>query len=62
MIGVGFALYAIALIYYGTRRMREVEEALARGEYALLSTGTLELLTFAGIGLSVATAALILFE
>ena len=61
-IGVGFALYAIALIYYGTRRMREVEEALARGEYALLSTGTLELLTFAGIGLSVATAALILFE
>jgi putative membrane protein len=62
VIGVGFALYAIALIFYGTSRAKQVEEALSRGEYAALSGSTLQLLTGAGIALSLATAALIVFD
>jgi inner membrane protein YidH len=62
VIGVGFALYAIALIFYGTSRATQVEEALSRGEYAALSGQTLQFLTAVGIALSVATAALIIFD
>jgi putative membrane protein len=61
-VGTGFAVYAIALIAYGTRRAVEVDRALARGEYATLSSRALRWLTLAAIVLSVATAVLIIVE
>jgi putative membrane protein len=58
-VGVGFALYGIVLIGYGTRRAREFERMvgnIGRGPDPMLGA-----LTVAGVALGVATALLILF-
>lgn len=59
IVGVGFALYGIALIAYGTARSRAVDEAVARGEPARTQDRVLNALTYAGVGLGVAIVALI---
>jgi putative membrane protein len=58
-IGVAFAVVGVAFIVQGYRRQRRIEEALARGEYAPLETGTA--LAFALVGglLGVATIVLV---
>ena len=33
-VGIGFAVLGLVFVGYGFRRMREVDEAIARGEYA----------------------------
>jgi putative membrane protein len=58
-IGVGFALYGIALIAYGTARARQLDAALSRGGSVPAHGLVLTALTAAGVGLAVATAVLI---
>ena len=59
VIGVGFAVYGIALIGYGTARARQLDAALTRGGAVPPQSLVLTALTAAGVGLAVATAALI---
>jgi putative membrane protein len=47
-IGVAFAVDGVAFIVQGYRRQKEIDEALARGDYAPLAGGTA--LTFALVG------------
>jgi putative membrane protein len=58
-IGVGFAVYGIALIAYGTARARQLDAALSRGGGVPAHDFVLSALTAAGIGLAVATTVLI---
>lgn len=58
-IGVGFAVYGIALIAYGTTRARQLDAALSRGGSVPAHGSVLSALTVAGVGLAVATAVLI---
>jgi hypothetical protein len=62
VIGVGFALYGVALIVYGTLRARAVERSLEEGRYALPSDPLLDILTVSGAILGIATAAVIIFD
>ena len=60
VVGMGYAALGIALLVYGLVRRREVEAAIARGEYA--PAGDLALIafvTFAAV-LGIASGALIL--
>jgi putative membrane protein len=59
IVGVAFAVYGVALIAYGTARARSVDDAVARGEFARSQDRVLAALTFAGVGLGLATIALI---
>jgi putative membrane protein len=61
-IGAGFALFGVALMVYGTVRLRTVEKALARGEYASPPDAMLTGLTTVGAALGLAAVALILFD
>jgi hypothetical protein len=61
-IGVGFAVYGVALIAYGTVRARAVERSLGRGSYAMPPDSWLGALTISGALLGLATAAVILFD
>lgn len=60
-LGVAFAVYGVALIWYGSSRARALDLALDRGDYArpgaLVSAG----LALAGGMLGVATGVLIVF-
>jgi putative membrane protein len=60
-IGMGFALYGIAMIAYGTGRARAVDEALAGSTRPTRDPVRL-FLAAAGIVLGLATAILILFN
>jgi inner membrane protein YidH len=62
VIGVGFALYGIALIGYGTVRAREVDAAVSRGGRIPIQGSFLAAMAAAGIVLAVATALLIIIE
>jgi len=62
VIGVGFAIYGVAMIAYGTLRAHAVERSLAEGRYALPPDQLLGLLTVSGAVLGLATAAMILFD
>lgn len=60
VVGLGYALLGIGLVVYGLVRRREVEAAIARGEYA--PAGELALLVFVIVTavLGIASGALIL--
>ena len=62
VVGFAFAVYGIALIAYGTTRAREVDEAVARGEFARSKDRVLAMLTIAGVALGLATIALITID
>jgi putative membrane protein len=62
VIGVGFALYGVALIAYGTRRSREVMRALEKDEPIAPPDQTIAALTAAGAALAVLTAVLIVVD
>lgn len=49
VVGVGFALLGVVFIAYGYRRLRAVDRALARGEYARPEAPMLALLVIAGV-------------
>jgi len=62
VIGVVFAAIGVAFMAYGYVRHKEVDEALARGEYRTLPSHTA--LVFAGVGtlLGLATLVLVLLQ
>jgi putative membrane protein len=62
VVGIGFALYGVALIVYGTRRSREVMRALERDDPILPPDDAIGLMTAAGAVLALLTAVLILVD
>jgi putative membrane protein len=62
LIGIGFALYGISLIIYGTLRARGVDRVLAAGGTALPPDRMLGALTVAGAVLGVCTALVIVLD
>jgi putative membrane protein len=59
VVGIAFALYGVALIAYGTVRARVVDEAIARGSFAISPDRILGALTVAGVLLGLATLVLV---
>jgi putative membrane protein len=62
LVGVGFALYGIALIGYGSIRSRAVDRADARGEFAPPPHATLAALGLVGMALGMLTGLLVIFD
>jgi putative membrane protein len=60
--GVGFALWGILAIAYGTLHTTAIEEALARGRFLRSKRWPLAVLTTTGVGLGLLTALLILLD
>lgn len=60
--GVGFALWGIVAIAYGTQRQIAIEKALQRGEFLLAPRWPLAALTLTGLALGLLTALLILLD
>lgn len=60
--GVGFALWGILAIAYGSMHTNAVETALARGEFLRGRRWPLATLTFGGVALGLLTALLILLD
>ena len=60
-LGVAFSLYGAALLVFGNIRGRGLEDAARRGGYAAVRPGLNMALAISGVGLALATAALILF-
>jgi putative membrane protein len=60
--GVGFAVWGIFAIAYGTANREAMEKALREGRFHETPTWPLRTLTFAGIGLGLLTALLILLD
>jgi putative membrane protein len=59
LLGVGYGLVGVAFIAYGHQRRLQVERALARGDWAPLPERAMLALTVAGVGLGLATIAVI---
>jgi putative membrane protein len=55
VIGAGFAALGIVCVLYATRRVREVERAIARGEFVPLDGRLVALLAIAGALLGLMT-------
>ncbi len=62
VVGVGFAIYGVAMIAYGALRARAVERSLVEGSYTLPADRLLWPLTVSGAILGLATGALIVFD
>jgi putative membrane protein len=61
-VGIGFALLGLAFIAYGFRRMREVDAAIARGEYERPDERLMGFLAAAGVILGLALIAIVAFD
>jgi putative membrane protein len=61
-VGIAYSVLGIAFIVYGLRRLRAVEEAFRRGEYARSDDRLLLLLTAFGILLGLLTVALLVYQ
>jgi len=61
IVGVAFALLGVAFVAYGFHRMRQVDAALARGEFERPDPRVLGLLAVAGIVLGLALLAIVAF-
>jgi len=59
-IGVAFGLVGVAFIAYGYLRQKQVEEALARGDYAPLDDRAAIVFAAAGLLLGLATIVLVI--
>ena len=59
VIGIGFGLLGVAFVAYGAKRVREVDAALARGEFAPPEGRLLDVLTVAGVLLGLALIAIV---
>ena len=59
VVGIGFALYSVVLLIYGSVRSREVERAVTQGEMIPSSRTQAHWLMIFGVGLCLATVALI---
>jgi putative membrane protein len=58
-VGIGFALLGLVFVGYGAKRLRDVDAALDRGEYAPPEARLLALLALAGVLLGVALVAIV---
>jgi putative membrane protein len=61
-IGVAFAVVGVAFIVQGYRRQKRLEDAIARGDYAPLETGTAFVLAAVGALLGLATIVLVVAQ
>lgn len=61
-IGVGFAVLGVAFVAYGFRRLREVDAAIARGEYVRPDERVMAFLAGAGVILGLALIAVVAFD
>ena len=62
LTGVGFAIWGVVAIFYGSSRRAAVLEALSRGRFQEPPEGMLQLLTLSGMVLGIITALLIVFD
>ena len=60
-LGILFALYGVALIWIGSRRVIAVDQALERDAYDELGSGTVLALTAGGVVLALLTLLVIAF-
>jgi uncharacterized membrane protein YidH (DUF202 family) len=60
LLGVGYSLLGMALIFYGYRRQYAVEAAVRRGEWAPLDARVAAAITAVGILLGAATIVVVL--
>jgi len=61
-VGIGFALLGLVFVAYGAKRLRDVDAALARGEYAPPDARMLGLLTASGVVLGIALLAIVALD
>jgi putative membrane protein len=61
-VGVGFAIYGVAMIAYGALRAKAVDESVRAGGFVGPQSGWLAALTGAGLVLGVLTAVLVIAE
>jgi putative membrane protein len=61
-IGVAFALVGVAFVAYGYLRQKEVESAIARGEYAPLAHRAALVFATLGVLLGLATVVLLVVD
>jgi putative membrane protein len=54
VVGIGFAVLGVVFVGFGFRRMRDVDEAIARGEYARPDERLMAFLAGAGVVLGLA--------
>jgi putative membrane protein len=62
VVGVGYAMLGIALVAYGARRRLDVDEALARGDYASADARAIAAFVWATVALGAATAVLVIID
>jgi putative membrane protein len=62
VIGVGFGIYGVALIAYGSRRATAVAQAVQRGGLELPPDQLIGVLSVTGIALGLAISALLVFD
>ncbi|MCW2954655.1 MAG: hypothetical protein JWQ48_3825 [Conexibacter sp.] len=60
--GIGFALLGVAFFVYGWQRYREVDRAIARGEYARPDERLLAALAGVGVALAVIVLVIVLVD
>jgi len=61
-VGIGFAVLGLVFVGYGFRRMREVDAAIARGEYARPDERIMGFLAAAGVLLGLALLAIVALD
>jgi putative membrane protein len=61
-VGIGFAVLGVVFVGLGFRRMREVDSAIARGEYARPDERLMAFLAAAGVVLGVALIVIVAFD
>ena len=61
-VGIGFAVLGLIFVAYGFRRLRDVDAAIARGEYARADDRLMGFLATAGVILGLALIAIIAFD
>lgn len=61
-VGVAFTVLGVVFVGYGFRRLREVDEALARGDWARPDDRVIGVLAAAGIVLGLLTVALLVYQ
>jgi putative membrane protein len=59
VVGIGFAVLGVVFVGLGFRRMRDVDSAIARGEYAPPNERLMALLAGAGVILGLALIAIV---
>ncbi len=62
IIGAGYAIIGVAMIWYAQARQGRMGRALREGRFEHLENDALRAFTFAGAALGIATVALILLE